>query len=539
MVALRPEPFGALAYHYGNRRLTFLRSPDLVTVVRSLGDHASIDAALAASRIEPSSGRALRARARIARGLRGHPSACANADSLVEDLKHGLDAPICLTWELTYGCNLACIHCLSSSGRRDPNELTTAEAMAVIDELRAMQVFYVNIGGGEPTIRSDFYELVDYAVGSGVGVKFSTNGSTITPQRAARLAGTDYVDVQISIDGATATTNDAVRGDGLVRDRAPGDGPSGGGRVRPVQGQCRRHAAQHGGARRVPVTRRRVRRTAAAHAVAPVGSRRGHVARAASDGGPADRSLPVVAGRIRTPSRATRSSICPRSAIRCRDSTSAAPVASCASSTRSATSTRARSSCIRSSTPAASATRVASLRCGVRSQLFASLREPQAAGACASCGSYDACQGGCMAAKFFTGLPLDGPGSRVRRTATVSSPCWARPRRCLVVPTTRCRSASSRSGEPSRSARSRAAPRPQPHRLRAARDEPGSAPSAVGPPRRVLPASRRGRRRASSSSRRRRSTRSDWPYERSPLAGDAPTGWRADRRRPAMAKARW
>ena len=43
------------------------------------------------------------------------------------------------------------------------------------------------------------------------------------------------------------------------------------------------------------------------------------------------------------------------------------------------------------------------------SELFLSLREPQSAGACASCGSYDACQGGCMAAKFFTGLPLDGP----------------------------------------------------------------------------------------------------------------------------------
>ena len=136
------------------------------------------------------------------------------AYALVEELKHGLDAPICLTWELTYGCNLACIHCLSSSGRRDPNELSTAEAMAVVDELREMQVFYVNIGGGEPTIRSDFYDLLDYAVGNGVGVKFSTNGSTITPARAARLAGTDYVDVQISIDGASAATNDAVRGDG-------------------------------------------------------------------------------------------------------------------------------------------------------------------------------------------------------------------------------------------------------------------------------------------------------------------------------------
>ena len=43
------------------------------------------------------------------------------------------------------------------------------------------------------------------------------------------------------------------------------------------------------------------------------------------------------------------------------------------------------------------------------SQVFRDLRRPASAGACASCGSYDACQGGCMAAKFFTGLPLDGP----------------------------------------------------------------------------------------------------------------------------------
>jgi putative mycofactocin binding protein MftB len=62
-VALRPEPFGALAYHYGNRRLTFLRSPVLVSLVRSLGEHDSVDAALTANHIEhdrwPSMQRAL------------------------------------------------------------------------------------------------------------------------------------------------------------------------------------------------------------------------------------------------------------------------------------------------------------------------------------------------------------------------------------------------------------------------------------------------------------------------------------------------
>ena len=105
---------------------------------------------------------------------------------LKEQFTRGLDAPICLTWELTYACNLSCVHCLSSSGRRDPRELSTAECRAVIDELERMQVFYVNIGGGEPTVRPDFWDLVDYATAHHVGVKFSTNGVKIDPAVARR-----------------------------------------------------------------------------------------------------------------------------------------------------------------------------------------------------------------------------------------------------------------------------------------------------------------------------------------------------------------
>ena len=84
----------------------------------------------------------------------------------------------------------------------------------VIDELQRMQVFYVNIGGGEPTVRKDFWELVDYATDHQVGVKFSTNGSRIDAEVAQKLAASDYVDVQISLDGATAEVNDYVRGPG-------------------------------------------------------------------------------------------------------------------------------------------------------------------------------------------------------------------------------------------------------------------------------------------------------------------------------------
>lgn len=51
-VALRPEPFGALAYHYGNRRLNFLRAPELVTLVANLGEYPSARAAFASSGLD-------------------------------------------------------------------------------------------------------------------------------------------------------------------------------------------------------------------------------------------------------------------------------------------------------------------------------------------------------------------------------------------------------------------------------------------------------------------------------------------------------
>jgi putative mycofactocin binding protein MftB len=50
-VSLRPEPFGALAYHFGNRRLTFLRRPELVALVCALGENRDLRAALVATGI--------------------------------------------------------------------------------------------------------------------------------------------------------------------------------------------------------------------------------------------------------------------------------------------------------------------------------------------------------------------------------------------------------------------------------------------------------------------------------------------------------
>ena len=135
-----------------------------------------------------------------------------------EVFRQGLESPICLTWEVTYRCNLRCAHCLSSSGDEREGELTHAEARRLIDEWAEMKVFYINVGGGEPLSRPDFVELMDYTLERGIGVKFSTNGTLLDDEKVAWIASHgDRLDLQISVDGADAETSDALRGNGSFK----------------------------------------------------------------------------------------------------------------------------------------------------------------------------------------------------------------------------------------------------------------------------------------------------------------------------------
>jgi mycofactocin radical SAM maturase len=329
--------------------------------------------------------------------------------SLVEEFRYGLDAPICLTWELTYACNLSCIHCLSSSGRRDPAELSTAECKRVIDELERMQVFYVNIGGGEPTVRPDFWEIVDYATAHHVGVKFSTNGVKITPAVARRLAGSDYIDVQISLDGATAEVNDAVRGRGSF-DTA----------LRAMRNLAA--AGFRGFKISVVMTRHNVGQLDAFKAIADAYGAQLRITRLRPSGRGADvwDDLHPTAGQQRElydwlvahgANVLTGDSffhlagygqglpglnMCGAGRVVCLIDP-VGDVYACPFAIHEAF--------------LAGNVKSAGGFAGVwrDSELFADLRTPQSGGACTSCSAFDACQGGCMAAKFFTGLPLDGP----------------------------------------------------------------------------------------------------------------------------------
>src|SRR3954454_22933585 len=331
------------------------------------------------------------------------------AMKLVDHFQYGLNSPICLTWELTYACNLACVHCLSSSGRRDPRELSTAEAKSVIDELQRMQVFYVNIGGGEPTVRPDFWELLDYAIGHQVGVKFSTNGIKLDKKRASQLAATDYVDIQISLDGATASVNDFVRGPGSY-DTA----------MRALENLAEAGSGQPKIS--VVMTRQNVDQLDEFKAIADKFGAQLRITRLRPSGRGADvwdelhptaaqqrtlydwlvaRGEGVLAGdsffHLSAYGQALPGlNLCGAGRVVCLidpvGDVYACPFA------------------IHENFLAGNVRSPGGFEEVWRSsELFLSLREPQTGGACRSCGFYDSCQGGCMAAKFFTGLPLDGP----------------------------------------------------------------------------------------------------------------------------------
>jgi mycofactocin radical SAM maturase len=330
------------------------------------------------------------------------------ATALTGRLSRGLAAPICLTWELTYACNLACVHCLSSSGRRDPRELSPAEARGVIDELHDLQVFYVNIGGGEPMIRPDFFDLIGYATQRGVGVKFSTNGTMLTPAAARRLAGMDYVDVQVSLDGTDAQVNDAVRGPGSYR----------------AARQAMDNLAEAGFGQfkiSVVVTRHNVGQLAEFEALASSYGAQLRLTRLRPSGRGADtwEQLHPTQEQQRTlyrwlldrPGVLTGDSffhlsalgeplpglnLCGAGRVVCLVDP-VGDVYACPFVLHE----QFRAGSVREAGGFTSVWR--------ESALFTELRSPASAGACSSCGSYDACQGGCMASKFFTGLPLDGP----------------------------------------------------------------------------------------------------------------------------------
>lgn len=134
---------------------------------------------------------------------------------MATEIKHvtAFKAPLYIAWEITHRCNARCLHCYSSSGPQADcsGELTTAEALSVIDQLADAGLLVLAFSGGEPLLRKDWDTLASHAVERGLSVTVGTNGTTITPRTAVRLRELGVRSVTVSVDSCIPEIHDRFR----------------------------------------------------------------------------------------------------------------------------------------------------------------------------------------------------------------------------------------------------------------------------------------------------------------------------------------
>ena len=116
-----------------------------------------------------------------------------------------------VVWEITLACDLACSHCGSRAGRRRRDELTTAEALDLVDQIAELGARDVGLIGGEAYLRKDWLEIVAAIRAAGMRCDLQTGGRNLTEARVASAAAAGLCGVGISIDGIGAT-HDKLRG---------------------------------------------------------------------------------------------------------------------------------------------------------------------------------------------------------------------------------------------------------------------------------------------------------------------------------------
>lgn len=130
-------------------------------------------------------------------------------------------APRLVFWETTKACNLSCLHCRAVPQTAcSPQELTTAEGFALMDQLAAGSKPVLILSGGEPLYRPDIYELGRYGRSLGLRMALATNGTLIDRDVARAIADAGFQRVAVSLDGADPCTHDTFRGVPGAHERA-------------------------------------------------------------------------------------------------------------------------------------------------------------------------------------------------------------------------------------------------------------------------------------------------------------------------------
>ncbi len=133
-----------------------------------------------------------------------------------------LAGPLAVHQEVVAACNLTCAHCFAGELPRRASPLTLSELDALFADLAALGSFRLGITGGEPLLRKDLFEILDAATARGLHPCVTTNALLLDDRIAREFARRDLVWLNVSLDGATAESNDRVRGHGVfdrVRER--------------------------------------------------------------------------------------------------------------------------------------------------------------------------------------------------------------------------------------------------------------------------------------------------------------------------------
>jgi SynChlorMet cassette radical SAM/SPASM protein ScmE len=127
-----------------------------------------------------------------------------------------MSSPSSMEVAITGKCNLRCLYCFHFTSALDiPQDLPAEEWLTFFEELGHLAVLKVTIEGGEPFIRPDLPEIIEGIVKNRLRFNILSNGTLITEELAAFLAGTRRCDgVQVSLDGSKPETHDACRGKG-------------------------------------------------------------------------------------------------------------------------------------------------------------------------------------------------------------------------------------------------------------------------------------------------------------------------------------
>ncbi|MCL1934994.1 MAG: radical SAM protein [Defluviitaleaceae bacterium] len=127
-----------------------------------------------------------------------------------------LFSPLFICWDLTYRCNLKCIHCfcgeLNTEEYIHNEQIDTKRIIEIIDELEKLKIYSLEFAGGEPLLAKSFYEILNHASTKNFKISLATNGTLINDTTVDKFKKFGISSVQISLDGHNKDLHEYIRG---------------------------------------------------------------------------------------------------------------------------------------------------------------------------------------------------------------------------------------------------------------------------------------------------------------------------------------